>query len=417
MADGRQQTTDQPALTLNNNLKMMNAELKKAYNKKMNINLHNYETFFLLYVDNELSAAAKSDVHAFVKQYPYLQQELDQLKDAVLPLDKIIFAQKSLLQKPESIEETLQEKLLLHLDNELADEEKEQLEFLLDTDKRLQIEWTLLQKTTLDAGEKLYFPDKTILYKYEKVRWITGRFIRLAVAATLIGAGFFVGISLFNNQKDRADSITLINNKVPGSKQANTNNNTPPAKDTAVQQLKNEEKIKERLQIAANDFTGPDKIIADKKFSIKDAKNNLQVKQFNFADNKQKLLKKKEQPTTNENILAKETPLLPGNNVTNIVKPVNRDAATIATVNNSKENPVFPLADVNIPPVQNSYGKTASLRFNEENDNHIFMINEENISRSKVAGFLKKIKRTVERTTKIKPGNSLKIAGFEFAVQ
>jgi hypothetical protein len=51
------------------------------------------------------------------------------------------------------------------------------------------------------------------------------------------------------------------------------------------------------------------------------------------------------------------------------------------------------------------------------NDNHIFMMDEERVSRTKAAGFFKKIKRTVERTTKIKPGSSLKIAGFEFAVK
>jgi hypothetical protein len=45
------------------------------------------------------------------------------------------------------------------------------------------------------------------------------------------------------------------------------------------------------------------------------------------------------------------------------------------------------------------------------------MMDEEKVSRTKAAGFLKKIKRTVERTTKIKPGNSLRIAGFEFAVK
>jgi hypothetical protein len=60
----------------------------------------------------------------------------------------------------------------------------------------------------------------------------------------------------------------------------------------------------------------------------------------------------------------------------------------------------------------------ASLNSNsEENNNRLFILDEEDVNRSKAGTFFKRLKRTVARTARVKPGNSLKIAGFEFAVK
>ena len=42
----------------------------------MNINRDNYEEFFLLYADNELSVQEKNAVEDFVRQHPDLEEEL-----------------------------------------------------------------------------------------------------------------------------------------------------------------------------------------------------------------------------------------------------------------------------------------------------------------------------------------------------
>ena len=382
----------------------------------MNINLHNYETFFLLYIDNELSAAEKNDVEEFVLQYHELQQELKLLKESVLPLDEIIFAHKGSLHKQESINETMQEKLLLHLHNELEDQEKEQLAILFQTDKALQAEWNLLQKTTLDQAEIIPFPDKATLYRHEKARLITGSFMRWVVAAALIAAGFFVGISLVKNQKDSLPEIAKTNGTKPGIIKPE-NKNRVLVKVIPAKEENDENAIALPQQPEVKDFTEQDKNIAVKQLNIKVDKIDQPHKQVDFAGNKSTSVQKKEMLSANENTVAKTTALLPGNNTTIIENPVSEKAGDLTTIDVPKQKPAAEFVTLDILPVQNNYAKTVSLEFKEENDNHIFMMDEENISRSKAAGFLKKLKRTIERTTKIKSGNNLKIAGFEFAVK
>ena len=69
----------------------------------MNINRHNYEEFFLLYVDNELSAAERNAVELFVQQNPDLGEELQLLEQSVVSHDEIIFEDKQRLLKDNNL--------------------------------------------------------------------------------------------------------------------------------------------------------------------------------------------------------------------------------------------------------------------------------------------------------------------------
>ena len=53
----------------------------------MNINRNNYEYFFLLYIDNELSVAEKNMVDVFLQQNTDLQPEFDALQNTLLQPD------------------------------------------------------------------------------------------------------------------------------------------------------------------------------------------------------------------------------------------------------------------------------------------------------------------------------------------
>ncbi|MEI9957930.1 MAG: hypothetical protein WDM90_16880 [Ferruginibacter sp.] len=88
----------------------------------MNITRNNYEEFFLLYVDNELSAAERNAVELFVQENTDLKEELNLLQQTVFNADAIIFDNKHSLIKEEV--SALQENLLLYIDGELSAADK-----------------------------------------------------------------------------------------------------------------------------------------------------------------------------------------------------------------------------------------------------------------------------------------------------
>ena len=95
----------------------------------MNINRHNYETFFLLYVDKELSAADRKAVDVFVQENPDLQMELSLLQQTVVNVDDVVLDKKDWLYMEEDIS-ALQENILLYADNELTAADKNAVDAL-----------------------------------------------------------------------------------------------------------------------------------------------------------------------------------------------------------------------------------------------------------------------------------------------
>lgn len=155
------------------------------------INRDNYEEFFLMYVDGELSITDKEMVEAFVQLHPDLQEELAMLQQTVLlPEDDIIFANKNLLFKhTESNNKATiyEEKLLLYIDNELTTQDKVALETGLLSNIKLQKDLALLKQTKLPL-ENIACPNKEALYKEEKKRRVVYmRWQYMAAAAIVIG--------------------------------------------------------------------------------------------------------------------------------------------------------------------------------------------------------------------------------------
>ncbi len=77
----------------------------------MSINKTNYENYFLLYIDKELSAVDQAAVEGFVQENPDFANELASLQKAKLSpeatADKIIFANKALLYRLPEMEASL----------------------------------------------------------------------------------------------------------------------------------------------------------------------------------------------------------------------------------------------------------------------------------------------------------------------
>lgn len=73
----------------------------------MKINLQNYESYFLSYIDNELSLADKIEVEQFIKENRGYENEFASLKQTVVAIDNIIFENKSSLYRLEAMEASL----------------------------------------------------------------------------------------------------------------------------------------------------------------------------------------------------------------------------------------------------------------------------------------------------------------------
>ncbi|HSN61185.1 MAG TPA: hypothetical protein VLR49_09625, partial [Ferruginibacter sp.] len=359
-------------------------------------------------------------VDAFIREYPYLDGELALLKGMVLPADEIVL-DKQHLYRSDDTEQHLQEAMLLHLDNELEGTAKDQLLLQMQSDKKLQANWALLNKTKLNSAERISFPDKSILYRKEgSGRLITGRFVRLAVAAALIGAGFFVGISILKSRDNTRVEVSKNDPvEIKGLDTAfGTNTNKELAKD------KDEEEPGLKSPVQVQKLTGIDNKRDSYATVIKE--KNSKVKQKDAFKEKTAIAKmpseikpKKQSPVLNRTI-EPENILASNNDKVNLKRTEANDVKTITASLSNKKAPINikdPVEDINIMPVQNSFAKTAVMDEEETNNNHILFMNEENVTRSKTGAFFKKLKRTVARSTNIKIGNSFKFAGFEFAVK
>ncbi len=156
----------------------------------MQINRTNYENFFLLYVDGELSTTEMQAVERFALENSDLGSELDALLETKLSSeDSFGFIDKEILYRTasNSINEiNYEEQFLLFLDNELTEAENEQTKVFLVAHPELQANFELLQAAKL-PHETISFGDKSVLYQKEARKPVAMGWWRMAVAAAMIG--------------------------------------------------------------------------------------------------------------------------------------------------------------------------------------------------------------------------------------
>jgi hypothetical protein len=167
----------------------------------MNINRLNYENYFLLYVDGELSAAEMQAVEGFATENKDLADELDMLLQTKLPAEADYpFDNKSILFRTASLHINsinCEEKFLLFVDDELNDQEKKETIEFVSTHPQYQAAFDAILETKLPA-ETISFPNKDALFRKDAERKpvIVMQWWKLAVAAALIGilvlAGLFI---------------------------------------------------------------------------------------------------------------------------------------------------------------------------------------------------------------------------------
>ena len=92
---------------------------------------------------------------------------------------------------------TVDEELLLYVDNELTAQEKKVVELELKANKDYQLQHDLLMKAKLPASEKIVYPNKKELYRKEETRVVLFRpWMRVAAAVVVIA---MAGVLYFTN--------------------------------------------------------------------------------------------------------------------------------------------------------------------------------------------------------------------------
>jgi anti-sigma factor RsiW len=389
----------------------------------MNINRHNYEAFFLLYVDKELSATDRKAVEVFVQENPDLQMELALLQQTVVNADDIVLYKKDWLYMEEDIS-AQQENLLLYADGELGITDKNAVESLLNTNARARAELDILQQSKLQPDMAVVFEDKALLYRREAGKVVGFKWWRVAAAAVLLGFGLWAGVSVYKNNTDNIDgSEVVVNNNEVKQMQAKTKTvaDANQVKSTA------ENTVDENSQAVTREQTG----------TLTNKKNATSTEVINSADNQNSNALNQTAAQQNNNS-RKPDNNLPKSYLENInnnpsnetiagnVQSENNNNQRVSGNNeavvkiNPRENKAIAAdinsnkTDANITAMQVVNTNTAD---NGEDNSRYLNVDDSKGKRSALGGFIRKAKRVLERTANVKTGEGIKIAGFEIALK
>ena len=149
----------------------------------MQINEENYELFFLMYADNELSISDRAAVEAFVTQHPHLKMELDLLLDTVLMNDDVIaFEGKQKLLVKDVIPEA---DLLTYLDGEATLEMRQAIAKVTTDNEIVKAQIEHLSKLYVQPDTDIVYPNKSQLYRRATVRSMNWKSMAVAASLTL----------------------------------------------------------------------------------------------------------------------------------------------------------------------------------------------------------------------------------------
>jgi hypothetical protein len=148
----------------------------------------NYEEFFILYMDNELSDRQVKMVDEFLETHPDLKAEFEMLMGTKLPLEELSFDKTGLMADKMKLS-SVDEELLLYIDDELPGDKKKTIEFELSSNKDYQLQHQVLLQTKLDPSEKIVYPNKKELYRREERVVSIKIWMRVAAAVMIIAVG------------------------------------------------------------------------------------------------------------------------------------------------------------------------------------------------------------------------------------
>ena len=298
-------------------------------NDNMNtIHLGNYEEFFVLYMDNELSEEQVKMVDDFLAANPDLRSEFEILLSTKLPLEEFNFDKQDLLAENMKLT-SVDEDLLLYIDNELPADKKKTIELELASNKDYQLQHQVLLQTKLDSSEQIAYPDKKELYRRTERVIVVRAWMRVAAAVIIIAAA---GIFYLINNSAPPIQPPLAGNQIqstPGNDTAASKalvvEPKAPKQDVAVVNSSHTDKQKDHT---ARKNTLKEKGPVEQPLAKKDKQETVEeivfkrTKDVAFNDREEK--PKLEEPKVSLNNVDVTSPLLPRNTIGTPEEPKTR---------------------------------------------------------------------------------------------
>ncbi len=156
----------------------------------MNIDLNNYEEFFVRFIDDDLSKEERTEVHLFLQHHPELKSELDAFSSTILSADESLkFDGKELLKKGITAD-NCDEYFLRWVENDLTEEEKNGVTTFLQEHPQFEHVAELYKKTILIPDIKIQYPNKNALKK--KAGRVVPLYSRYILAAAIAASLFLI---------------------------------------------------------------------------------------------------------------------------------------------------------------------------------------------------------------------------------
>jgi len=338
-----------------------------SFNPADMISLSNYEEYFILYTDNELDAAGKLMVESFVAQHLRLEEELEILLSTKLPLDNVSFEGKAELLSPAMKLNTMDESLLLYIDDELPNAKRKIVEEKINTDKDYALQHSLLMQAKLASKEVVSYPNKKELHRHERKVVPFGMWMRIAAAVIVLLSG-----SLFYLRTN--NKASQVNNGQETARRTEVKI-TPPGVHPSMP-------VQQRLQ---------------QNNSLKE--ESFAQKERSTSPRQTKPLIIKEQDEQQDIAVVDEHPL--SNKGREVVRLNTSHLTTETTVDISRVNKTFPCTSVT-SKVDSSYNKQNSTTNNPEVDWAV----ETTEKKTPARGFFRKVSRFIERKAGIGTANA-----------
>lgn len=197
----------------------------------IDINRNNYESFFMDYLDGEMSPEQVVELMTFFEENPDLKTELEEFEEINIEPDKKRFESKISLKKPFIVNNSNFEDLCIaSLEDDLTKEEVTLFQNWLQQNPLKTREFELYKKTRL-IPEKITFDYKSTLKKSSVVRFFTPKVrVYFSAAASII---ILITLYLFVSRPDNEN--TIISEIITDTTTIETKSQTSPEHQTKTE--------------------------------------------------------------------------------------------------------------------------------------------------------------------------------------